>query len=160
MINRALKITFAIVGLMAIGALGLYAYHYPKSRPEERNNPYKMPGTVWTNSVVPLGYGNDLILLQDSTYASIDVCDICPRDEFVRGTWLDTGNRIILTSSEKPHGKYVLLKEERNNCTILKDVSPHLTYHPTFVKRSSDSCMQLLLHEIRNETEQSGRARP
>lgn len=138
-----------IVILLLVGALAsLLAYQRYERWVRERNSPYNQPGTVWTDSVIPMGYGTDLILLRDGTYAATNVCDICGNN-FLRGTWRQNAKRILLTPAKNPTKSLLLVKEERSGCEFLRDNTQRLKNHPVFVKRSSQQCKTVLLNEIR-----------
>jgi hypothetical protein len=163
-LHRNLTTTTAIFCLVLFGALAVSRNACSQSSPTQGRSPYDRPGTVWTDSIVPLGFGTDLILLQDGTYASTDVCDICGGDDFLTGSWLDKGARILLTPSKNPKKEYILVKETRYGCDFLRDDTPALKFHPTFVKKSDQTCIRLRLNEIHKESanpaREPSRARP
>ena len=149
MVRKVFTVT-AVALLTLTCALGaLLVYERAAQWLRERKSPYNQPGTVWTDSVAPLGYGTDLILLQDGTYAARSVCDICSPDDFSKGRWSEDAATVTLVPDADPKKRYSLIKERRNNCQLLRDITPSRASHPTFAKRSSRMCRDLLANELR-----------
>lgn len=149
--RRSLNIAAAVIVAAILFVLS-WTYYAPLVHWMGRLHiPYRKPGTVWTDAIGMLPFGTDLILWEDGTFASTNVCDICRGDDFVWGRWRDDGARILLVPEKHPDRRYVLVKEKRHGCEFLRDDTARLERHPTFVRKSSNACIRVREQELEGE---------